>query len=164
MKKIIRDSFEQLGDLGKTTAKQAAQQTKKMAEEVVSVAAGKKSEQRAEPSSGGSGEPRNPKGFGRGFGSQKPKLTQAQIAEKIEKAAQMRSKLHLQEIEGQIAEIQRQRLEQVKQVQEEAFKQEELREELSQEAQLPSKRKKGLMPISVKRLKQKVEGWRGAKG
>ncbi len=156
-KQIIRSTFEQLEQLGKSTAKQVVQQPKKMAEEASSAVAGKKDEGGAETNPKGLDEPRHPKGVG-----SQPKFTQAQIAQKIEKAAQMRSKLHLQEIEGQIAQIQKQRLEQIKRVQEEVFKEKEEQKE-PPEVQLPSKRKKGLM-VSVKRLKQKVESFRGTSG
>lgn len=155
-KRIIADTFEQLEELGKTIVKQAVQQPKKMVKEAVVVVTGEKSEEGVENL-----------GFhlrGGKNSQNKPKLTQSQIAQKIEEAAQMRSKLHLQEIERQISEIQEQRLKQIKQVQEEVFKEEE-EQKGPQEAQLPSKRKRGISPIGVvKRLKQKVEGFRGVSG
>jgi len=152
MKRIISDTFEQLEQLGQSTVKQAVQQPKKMVEEAVSAVGGKKDEEEAENLGLGSG----------GLGGKKPKLTQEQIAQKIEKAAKMRAKLHLQEIEREIDKIQRQRLEQIKQVQEEAFG-EEKQEVQPQEVQLPTKKKRGLFSV-VDKAKQKVEKFIGVSG
>lgn len=159
MNRIISDTFEQLEQLVKTTAKQTVQQPKKMVEEATSIVTGKVKDEGIEGRPVKAGKPTQA-----GQKSGQPKLTQSQIAQKIEEASQMRSKLHLQEIERQISEIQEQRLKQIKQVQEEVFKEEE-EQKGPQEAQLPSKRKKGISPIGVvKRLKQKVEGFRGVSG
>jgi len=89
-----------------------------------------------------------------------PKLTQAQIAQKMADADKSRSTLHLRELEEEMRQLRQKRLEKIKKAQDEIFEETEKEKEAEEE----EKKEKSLLSLSVKRLKGRVEKWRGAKG
>jgi len=90
----------------------------------------------------------------------KPKLSQAQIAQKMADADKSRSTLHLRKLEEEMRQLRQKRLEKIKKAQDEIFEETEEEKEIQEE----EKKEKGLLPLSVKRLKGRIEKFRGAKG